>query len=632
MSNVAAQTHTSWALLPCRILEDTFEISVNEVASHHSWASDHLDTAFSLLHQRPFGLRNFAIRRIVPSEALVAVASDQGLGAPMVMEASSPGSLVRSCHPMVLPRALPTGAMTSLITHGASLQKLELDFFILSIGELQALLHACHSLELLKVLVDAPMERLLSVSSAFVPLTRLHTFAFTLALPHCFSTKGFAPSAGYQQASNGGPGCAGNTNPSLPRFVSQSSWSREGASPDLGGAFECPSGPGDQEAAHTGTGRGSSVPMSPSSGRLPQPLPPLAADLLLPPKRDIRKFARRCQSLKVMRWTGRHGKGEWRISGTSAQNIDFFPAGYLSIPTGRLEDTMLERAAEAKDHIAAESASAHVLEDLCGGLLALSVDGQHVEDFNGDRVHHNLAPEQQPLAPKALRAPRSSPAKSRSSATPSDAAPRPPAATTKARSNTLAIAIPNQKMTSTPAASLIRPSGSLNADLVKAAVSAQHVGRSPHSASSSSSPTRTWSAVAAAAPPKTPSASPVVQKAVALPAGSAGAQLPERPFTPVGRSRPVQPTGLPRAVLEHLPRMRPNAVATSNDGSAHARRASARDPSVERVERRKKSLKEELDAASMAKAPTGRIRKTKGLKRPNQRGAASGANSQNRTK
>lgn len=48
----------------------------------------------------------------------------------MVMEASAPGSLVRSCHPMVLPRALPAGAMSSLTGYGALLRHLEVSAVI----------------------------------------------------------------------------------------------------------------------------------------------------------------------------------------------------------------------------------------------------------------------------------------------------------------------------------------------------------------------------------------------------------------------------------------------------------------------------------------------------------------------
>lgn len=51
-------------------------------------------------------------------------------------------------------------------------------------------------------------------------------------------------------------------------------------------------------------------------------------DTSIPPKRDIRKFARRCPSLRILQWIGRNGKGEWRIAaGTSSlhTHIDFAP-------------------------------------------------------------------------------------------------------------------------------------------------------------------------------------------------------------------------------------------------------------------------------------------------------------------
>lgn len=51
-------------------------------------------------------------------------------------------------------------------------------------------------------------------------------------------------------------------------------------------------------------------------------------DTSVPPKRDIRKFARRCPSLRILRWAGRQGKGEWRIAVGSSSihtSIDFVP-------------------------------------------------------------------------------------------------------------------------------------------------------------------------------------------------------------------------------------------------------------------------------------------------------------------
>lgn len=63
----------------------------------------------------------------------------------------------------------------------------------------------------------------------------------------------------------------------------------------------------------------------------------LVSDAGVPTKRDIKKLAKRCPSLKTIRWIGRGAKGEWSISGGGNQ-IDFFPIGSVPIQTGSIND------------------------------------------------------------------------------------------------------------------------------------------------------------------------------------------------------------------------------------------------------------------------------------------------------
>lgn len=61
-------------------------------------------------------------------------------------------------------------------------------------------------------------------------------------------------------------------------------------------------------------------------------------DTSIPSKREIRKLAKRCPSLRVLRWAGRLGKGEWHLSHSKSATlpvIDFVP---MSLVDGDEED------------------------------------------------------------------------------------------------------------------------------------------------------------------------------------------------------------------------------------------------------------------------------------------------------
>jgi len=75
-------------------------------------------------------------------------------------------------------------------------------------------------------------------------------------------------------------------------------------------------------------------------------------DTSVPPKRDIRKFARRCPSLRILRWAGRHGKGEWRIAAGSSSihaKIDFVPIQLVE--DDEAEQITLGSGADVEDFI-----------------------------------------------------------------------------------------------------------------------------------------------------------------------------------------------------------------------------------------------------------------------------------------
>lgn len=101
-----------------------FGVAFNEVGPpHHTWVVDHVASIFHMLAAAPQGLTHFSITRIIPQAALAAPRSPlDGLGL-------SVGNLhldfIPACDDIVAPRRLPTGALTLLTEHGASLRELE---------------------------------------------------------------------------------------------------------------------------------------------------------------------------------------------------------------------------------------------------------------------------------------------------------------------------------------------------------------------------------------------------------------------------------------------------------------------------------------------------------------------------
>lgn len=179
------------------------------------------------------------------------------------------------------------------------------------------------------------------MSSAFVALTCLHTLVLSITDAHCpaqslisnspqTSSKGIAlnstslsPISRRQSVSTKSVSLASHQTPlaqSEPEKMSPTSSPRQsvvhrrrasiGVSTNLANPMH-----GDNKDITTASQQG----IQGSVGSF---------DTSIPPKRDIRKFARRCPSLRILQWIGRNGKGEWRIAaGTSSlhTHIDFAP-------------------------------------------------------------------------------------------------------------------------------------------------------------------------------------------------------------------------------------------------------------------------------------------------------------------
>jgi hypothetical protein len=206
------------------------------------------------------------------------------------------------------------------------------------------------------------------MSSAFVPLTFLHTLVLSVTDAHC------SHQAQVVTTTSSGASAQAVTamtihSPTRRRRLSQADGLSDGSqlSTNVDDLPTSPRTPGARL-------RNSSISMTASA---PQHLlahpsggPTAGADEItpanlqgitgkvgnfdtsIPPKRDIRKFARRCPSLKIIRWTGRHGKGEWRIAAGASSlhaNIDFVPV--QSVEDEEAENLTLKTGADVENFI-----------------------------------------------------------------------------------------------------------------------------------------------------------------------------------------------------------------------------------------------------------------------------------------
>jgi hypothetical protein len=201
----------------------------------------------------------------------------------------------------------------------------------------------------------------LTMSSAFVPLTCLDTLVLSITDAHCPSQALVVKTLANGKACTSSPSSALNS-PSHRRMSD--------ARPELHTASTNASLPHSEPDHGTCSPRASlrRTSISSASASL-QALTMNGNDIVqasvqgitgnvgsfdtsIPPKRDIRKFARRCPSLKVIRWTGRQGKGEWRIAvGQSSihASIEFVPIHLVE--DEQAEEITLGSGADVEDFI-----------------------------------------------------------------------------------------------------------------------------------------------------------------------------------------------------------------------------------------------------------------------------------------
>lgn len=133
------------------------------------WVTEHLSSVFDLLELAPNGLKTFSVIRLTPKGELIPVTCQIQEG--MVLnngngESGQAKGLKRffanSCDEVIRPRLFPESALSQLVKFGHNLEILELDMFIMSIDELKSILDSCKKLRYLRILIDAPLSKVVS--------------------------------------------------------------------------------------------------------------------------------------------------------------------------------------------------------------------------------------------------------------------------------------------------------------------------------------------------------------------------------------------------------------------------------------------------------------------------------------
>lgn len=122
-----------------------------------------------MLESASGGLRSFTVTRLMPKGEVLPVAWNSQEG--MILNNGNgdfeQGMMLKrvfhhACDDVVSPRDLPLGGITRIIDFGSNLRTLEVDFFTMDLDDLKKIVEGCSKLEYLRVLIDAPLPKIVS--------------------------------------------------------------------------------------------------------------------------------------------------------------------------------------------------------------------------------------------------------------------------------------------------------------------------------------------------------------------------------------------------------------------------------------------------------------------------------------
>ncbi|KAH9820695.1 hypothetical protein DFH28DRAFT_1194724 [Melampsora americana] len=246
----------------------SIKFGYHEIGSYHSWTLEHLNNLTSLLSLYPNKLERLSIQRFVPYPALIpgrhAMYSELGVGS------------------RTSPKKMTKEQIMAIVDEGKSLKELDIDWWLISVEGLEVIVKGLPDLVKLRVLVDAPFQRIIG-SAAFVH-SKLRVLTVSIPPEHtpCLTKLG--------SPTNGSPVSNFKSGPTSPSVCTETS-------------------------SLTGSTVGASLP-----------IPAVQSPV---PVRDIKKFIKRAGHLKEIIWTGRGGLGSWKFTRTcgSAVNVkvEFVP-------------------------------------------------------------------------------------------------------------------------------------------------------------------------------------------------------------------------------------------------------------------------------------------------------------------
>ncbi|KAG8740601.1 peroxin [Ceratobasidium sp. 428] len=304
---------TLWANVELPLTLDSFKIAMSEGGPHHSWTADHL----------------LSLPSLTSLAQLSRISITRNLGTGLVDDVAVAKPVSRE-----MMRAL---AGCDQVEH------LECDWWLWSVDELKELVEGCVSLQTLRVALDAPFAKLLTLTSSFAHLLHLARLYVTIPSAHApsappsptLNTPGLSPLALSNGYTIGGTYSAGGISIGPASIGSPTSsplsLARSLKSPKLAMPLPLPTAATNGDVMDSPVTPGGSLAMAQSfgAGNMNEQMETAGVDAVLPPLRDVRKFVRRCPKLVLVEWFGRTARGSWIAHREDAKSVASVKVEYV---------------------------------------------------------------------------------------------------------------------------------------------------------------------------------------------------------------------------------------------------------------------------------------------------------------
>ncbi|KAG8746975.1 peroxin [Ceratobasidium sp. 414] len=313
MRGTGRLSKTLWANVELPLTLNALKISMSESGPHRSWTADHLLSLPSLTSLTQ--LTRISITRTLGTGPIDDVAVAKPVPREMV-------------------RAL---AECDQVGH------LECDWWLWSVDELKELVEGCVSLQTLRITLDAPFTKLLTLTSSFAHLLHLVKLYVAIPIAHApsappsptLNTPGLSPMVLTNGFSVGGTYSTGGISIGPASIVSPTSsplsLARSLKSPKLAMPLPLPTATTTVDVMESPVTPGGSLSMAQSfgAGNMNERMETVVVDAVLPPLRDVRKFVRRCPKLVLLEWFGRTARGSWIAHREDAKSVASVKVEYV---------------------------------------------------------------------------------------------------------------------------------------------------------------------------------------------------------------------------------------------------------------------------------------------------------------